>query len=93
MHPSRMCTGRCLPYRGGVSAKGSLSFGDGGLCLGSLFRWGLCPGGSVGGPPSVQIHPQKEHGTRVRDPPGRNMGPGSQTGSDIIQRPPSEQND
>ena len=22
------------------------------------------------------------------DPPGRNMGPGSQTGSDIIQRPP-----
>ena len=26
-----------------------------------------------------------------RDPPRRSMGPGSQTGSDIIQRPPCEQ--
>ena len=32
---------------------------------------------------------RKEHGTRDRDPLRRNMGPGSQTGSDIIQRPPS----
>ena len=32
--------------------------------------------------------PQKEHGTRVRDPPRRNMRTDSQTGSDIIQRPP-----
>ena len=32
--------------------------------------------------------PQKEHGTRVKDPPRRNMGTDSQTGSDIIQRPP-----
>ena len=46
--------------------------------------------------------PQKEHGTRDRDPqkvhgtrdrPSRkNMGPGSQTGSDIIQRPPPPMN-
>ena len=32
--------------------------------------------------------PLEEHGTRDLDPPGRDMGPGSQTGSDIIQRPP-----
>ena len=32
--------------------------------------------------------PQKEHGPRDRDPPRMNMGSGSQTGSDIIQRPP-----
>ena len=32
--------------------------------------------------------PPKEHGTRDRDHPRRNMGPSSQTGSDIIQRPP-----
>ena len=43
--------------------------------------------------------PQEKHGTRHRDhPPQRNMGPGSQTGSSIIQKPPlspppSEQND
>ena len=31
---------------------------------------------------------KKEHGTRDRDTPKRNIGPGSQTGSDIIQKPP-----
>ena len=31
---------------------------------------------------------QKEHGTRDRDPPRRNMGLGNQAESDIIQRPP-----
>ena len=35
--------------------------------------------------------PQKEHWTRDRDPPRRNIGPVSQTGSDIIQRPPCGQ--
>ena len=32
--------------------------------------------------------PLEEHWIRDRDPPGRDMGPGSQTGSDIIQRLP-----
>ena len=32
--------------------------------------------------------PWKEHGSRDRDYPRRNMGPGSQRGSDIIQTPP-----
>ena len=32
--------------------------------------------------------PLEEHWIRDKDPPGRDMGPGSQTGSDIIQRPP-----
>ena len=32
---------------------------------------------------------REEHGTRDRDPSRRNMGRGSQTGSDIIQRTPS----
>ena len=43
-------------------------------------------------PPEI---PWKEHGARDRDPPRRNMGPGSETGSDFIQRPPPshEQND
>ena len=45
------------------------------------------------------LHPnrnlQKEHGARHRDPlPRRNIGPGSQTGSDIITKtPPNGQND
>ena len=30
----------------------------------------------------------KKHGTKDRDLPRRNMGSGSETGSDIIQRPP-----
>ena len=38
-------------------------------------------------------NPQKEHGTRDRDPPLRNMGPDSQTGNDIIQRPTYGQTD
>ena len=37
--------------------------------------------------PSWQRPPWKEHGTRDRDRLRRNIGPGSQTGSDIIQRP------
>ena len=36
---------------------------------------------------------QKEHETRHRDPPRRNMASGSQRDSDIIKRPPSGQND
>ena len=41
--------------------------------------------------PSGERPPGKEHETRNRDPPKRNMGPGSQTGGDSIQRPPCEQ--
>ena len=54
----------------------------------SLPYRGLCQGD-----PQTET-PWKEHGTRDRDSPKRNMGPGSQTGSDIIQGPFScEQND
>ena len=38
-------------------------------------------------PPWTEI-PWKENGTRDRDPSRRNMGPGSQTGSGIMQRTP-----
>ena len=51
---------------------------------------GLCPGGLFPGGVSVRETPWKEHGTRDRDPPGRNMeqrqkppgrnmGPGTET--------------
>ena len=43
----------------------------------------------MGDPPHWTETHQKEHGTTDGDPPPRrNMGPGSQTESDIIQRPP-----
>ena len=63
---------------------------------GEVWGRGLCPGvrlsqgGLCGGWGSLLGRPPD------RDPPCRNMGPGSQTGSDIIQRPPTplcEQND
>ena len=41
--------------------------------------------------PLLDRGPRKEHGTRDRDPPRRNMRPGSQTGSDVIQRLPCGQ--
>ena len=37
--------------------------------------------------------PCRENGTRDRDPLRRNLGPGRQTGSDIMKRPPRGQND
>ena len=45
----------------------------------------------LGRDPQTETPRQGPPGQR---PPGRNMGPGNQTGSDIIQRPPScEQNE
>ena len=38
-------------------------------------------------PSPIHRPPWKENGTRHREPPRRNMGPGSHTGSDIIQKP------
>ena len=32
--------------------------------------------------------PRKEHGTRDRDPPRKDIAPDRKTGSNIIQRPP-----
>ena len=46
----------------------------------SLMDRNLSPGQR----PTGQCPPRKEPGTRDRDPPGRNMGTGSQTGSGII---------
>ena len=66
----------------------SLPYG-GSLSGGSVSRgMGLCPCGCLcsGRPPRRNMGPEQK-------PPRRNMGPGSQTGSDIIQRPPCEQND
>ena len=37
--------------------------------------------------PQWTENPQKEHGASDRDSPRRNMGPGSHTSGDIIQRP------
>ena len=78
MHSSRMRTVRSLP-QGEVSVWVSLSRGS--LSGGGFSVWerSLSGGGGV----LCLGDPQKEHGTRDR----RNMGPGSQTGSDIIQRP------
>ena len=68
----------------------------------SVQERGLCPGeGFLSRRVSVNKTlpwtetPWKEHGTKDRNPPGRNMGSGSQTGSNIIHRPlsPCEQND
>ena len=76
MHSNRMCTTRSLPSRGSLS-------------------WGLCQGDPLDRDPLMEHgtrdrdpQKEKEHRNRDRNPPGRTMGPGSQTGSDIIQRPP-----
>ena len=94
---------RAVSVQEGLCLVGSLSRGGlclGGLCLGGLCPRGyLSSGVSVQGNPPGQRPPHKEHGTRHRDPlegtwdqtqrpPGRNMGPGRQTGSDIIRDPP-----
>ena len=48
----------------------------------------LCPVGVSGINMGLETETPswKEHGTKYRESPRRNMGPGSQTGSDIIQR-------
>ena len=96
IHSSRMRTARSLLYRG-VSVWGGLYPGD--LCpeesLSGEISVRKTPGRNMG--PEAETPrkkhgtrdrgPQKKHVTRDRDPPRRNMGPGNQTGSDIIQRP------
>ena len=92
MHSSRTHTTRSLPYRRTLS-RGSLPrrvsvqgiYIQGGLCLEGQRPWTETP--------------KKKQGTRDTDsleetwdqrqrPPGRNMRPGSETGSDIIQKFP-----
>ena len=96
MHSSRMRTARSLLYRGSLSGEVSIQGisvrGD--LCPGESLS-GRPPGRNMGLEAETprKKHgtrdrgPQKKHVTRDRDPPRRNMGPGNQTGSDIIQRP------
>ena len=83
-------------YVQGVSVQGVLCpVGD--LCpVGVLCPGDLCQGDHPGQKPpgrNMGENPWKEHGTRDRELPRRNMGPNSQTGSDIIQRSTCEQND
>ena len=78
-----------------ILKQGSIPVG----CISPVLRRMGGGGGSRFGV-SLDRDPQKEHGTRHRDPqekhgtrhrdhpPQRNMGPGSQTGSNIIQKPP-----
>ena len=62
MLSTKMCTTTSLLY-------GGLCPVQGGLCL-----WGLCSGvGSLSRGVSAGVTPQKEYGTRDRDPLGRNM--------------------
>ena len=95
MHSSRMRTARSLLYQGvsrGVSVQGSLCPG-GSLSRGVSVRKTPWKEHGTRGRDPQEKHgtrdrgPQKKHVTRDRDPPRRNMGPGNQTGSDIIQRP------
>ena len=51
--------------------------------------WGV----SIQTPPLDRPPPRKEHGTRDKDTRKSNMGLGSQTGSNIIQRPSCGQAD
>ena len=94
MYSSRMRTTSSLPYRGDLRPKSwSLSSG--------VSVHGVSVPGRNMGPETEtsslegtwdqrqRLPPQKEHGTRVRDPwKERKMGLGSQTGSDIKQRHP-----
>ena len=76
-----MRTAHSLLY-GGVSVQLGVSVGGGEFCpVGDL-----CQGDSPG------QSPLKEHGTRDRTPL-EDIEPGSETGSDITQRLPPEQND
>ena len=53
----------------------TLSGGGGGY----PSKWGLCLGVLCYGDPLDRDPPRKKHGTRDRDPLGRNMGPETET--------------
>ena len=106
MHSSRMRTAQSLPYKGEVVSVQGGSLFERSLSGGSLSRGSLSRGVSVQGGclslsrevycQGVSVRETPPEGTwdQRQRPPGRNMGPGSHTGSVIIHRlPPCEQNE